>query len=140
MLLSAGSGGRGVPRDRGLAVAGVAALAVSTTFPVVAAVGSAESLPAWVGAVDVGLAFGVIALALGIEARSRRGTGGAGGRAAVRVYRAFAAVPLGLLVVFFVAEGVRWEVLLPGLAWRSAVLLYATPAACALLGGNGRDA
>ena len=127
--------------NRGLATAGVAALAASTAFPVVAALTPAERFSTWLGAVDVGLAFIVVAFAAWIEARSHGRVGAAAALAAVRVCRGFAAVPLALLAVFLVAGGaVRWEVLLPGLAWRGGVLLYAAAGTCALLSGGAPDA
>ena len=55
-------------------------------------------------------------------------------RRAVALYQAIASVPLPLLVVFFLAGAyVRWDVLLPGLAWRGWLLMYSLPAALALL-------
>ena len=49
-----------------------------------------------------------------------------------RMYRIAAALPLALLVVFFAAgEQIRWNVLLPGLAWRAWLLLYLLPAGIA---------
>jgi hypothetical protein len=42
---------------------------------------------------------------------------------------------MGGIVVFFLAgDHVRWDVLLPGLAWRGWLLMYSLPAALALLG------
>ena len=43
------------------------------------------------------------------------------------------AVPLVLLVVFFIAGShVRWEVLLTGFAWRAWLLMHSLPATLAL--------
>jgi hypothetical protein len=124
-----------MPSNRTLAATGILAIALSTMFPVAASVIPIEQFPAWFGPLDVGLAFIVVGFAIWIEARAGRSEAVAHDRAS-RVYRAFAIVPFALLVVFFVSgDVVRWDVLLAGLAWRSGVLLYATPAVCALLGG-----
>ena len=92
--------------DRGLATTGTATLALSTAFAVVAALAPAGWFPAWLGAVDVGLAFVVVALAMWIDARGQGRTSAAAALSAVGVYRGLAVVPLTLLAVFFVAGGV----------------------------------
>jgi hypothetical protein len=102
--------------------------AVSTAFPVAASLLPAEAVSRAIGILDV-----VVALALVItgfylvsvtaapdDVRADR---------AVAWYRVTGAVPLVLLVVFFLAGShVRWDVLLPGLAWRGWLLMYSLPA------------
>jgi hypothetical protein len=59
-------------------------------------------------------------------------------RTAARITRAASTVILVLLVVFFVVgDRIDWQVLLPGLAWRAWLFVYALPAVMSAL-GSGR--
>jgi len=52
----------------------------------------------------------------------------------IACYRVTGAVPLLLLVIFFLAgPDVRWDILLVGLAWRGWLLMYSLPAMLAML-------
>jgi hypothetical protein len=125
---------------RSLVVFAGATLALSTAFPIIASLLPPELLPRWVGVVDVALAFAVLILALRIDLRSRGRVRDDAVRVAYRFYRASAAFPLALLVVFFLAgDAIRWDVLLPGLAWRAWVLLYVFPGAYALWAQGRRE-
>ncbi|MEO8289352.1 MAG: hypothetical protein ABI670_23340, partial [Chloroflexota bacterium] len=102
-----------------------------TAFPVVASLMPASSVAGWIGVVDVALAGVVLiaSVAADAAARSRHKTTPASVvQSSYRTYRALGLVPLLLLVLFFLfSNQVRWEVLLPGLAWRAWLLMYVLP-------------
>ncbi len=114
---------------RPLAVATAAVFFVSLAFPLVAGISEhTESFPKWWGAMDVGLAFVLATLALGVMAVAR-------GRVTKEVvdatYRAYRILNHGIfvmLVVFFLAgDRITWANCLSGLAWRAWLLLYVLP-------------
>lgn len=106
---------------------------VSTLFPIIASVVPANGLPVWIGLADVILAFVVVVLGLAIISIAGNKIQNLDMQASYQVYRALGAVPLILLVVFFVAgDRLLWNVLLPGLAWRTWLLVYTLPAALTL--------
>lgn len=124
-----------------LVILGTATLALSTAFPIVASLLSGERVPRGAGVVDVALAVAVLSLALGIDLRSRGRVHDEAVKAAFRFYQTLAVFPLALLAIFFLGgAAIRWEILLPGLAWRTWVLMHVFPGACALWvqgGGEG---
>lgn len=106
---------------------------LSTAFPVVASLIPAETLPTWVGVLDVALAFAVVVIMFWIDAKGRNHAHDQAKELAYQVYRALGHLFLLLLVIFFLAgDRVNWQVLLPGLAWRFWVLFYVLPSAFAL--------
>src|SRR2546425_140066 len=114
------------------ALVGGAVFGVSTAFPIVASIGPAEARPAWVGILDVGLAFAAVGLAFRVVTLAEKQVGERAIRSSYRIYRGLSSVPLGLLVLFFaVGDCINWSVLLPGLAWRAWLLMYTLPAAIA---------
>lgn len=118
---------------RVLVIVSAAMLSVSTVFPIVASLLPPDAVARWVGVVDVALAFIVVVLSMLIDSRGRGHINEGTVRAAYSFYRVAASFPLVLLVVFFLSgDAIRWDVLLPGLAWRSWVLLYTYPAAYAV--------
>ncbi len=87
----------------------------------------------WIGWLDVTLAFVVVGLMLVIEAVARGKIDDEIKQVSYRLYRVLANLPIVLLVVFFVfGNQIRWDVLLPGLAWRIWLLLYTLPAGLAV--------
>jgi hypothetical protein len=118
---------------RHFVIAGIALLAISTAFPVVAGLSQDLQPPAWMGYIDVALAL-VLVLLGGLMVSAAKGQLERKViRRSYRLYRGVAALPLILLVIFFlVGSRIKWEVLLPGLAWRTWLLMYALPAAVAL--------
>jgi hypothetical protein len=120
--------------DRKVVLGGVLALALSLLVPIAAASTLTEGYPFWLGAIEVMLALAMGAVARVIEVRARGRDWAADAPVAAVLYRVYAAVPLALLVLYFMlGSTARWDILLPGLAWRGAVLLYATLGACVLL-------
>jgi len=121
------------PRGRGLVLAGAALFVVSSAFPVLASLSRTESLPPWMGWLDVTLA---IALALGmvwVDAIARGRIDDHARQASYRLYRLLAHLLIPLLIVFFVfGDRIKWEILLPGLAWRLWLLVYTLPAGLTL--------
>jgi hypothetical protein len=118
---------------RPLVMVGAALFAISTAFPVVASVLAPQDVPAWAGIIDVGIAVLLVGLAFLADAVARGRIGNHIIHRSYRIYRAMAVLPLVLLVVFFLfGNSIRWEVLLPGLAWRAWLLIYALPSALAL--------
>jgi hypothetical protein len=120
-------------RGRTLVGVGAGLFAVSVAFPVVAALLPLAGTPPWLGVVDVALAVVLFLVAALIAARAGTVVPDAVQRRSYRLYRILATLPLALLVVFFLVGGaIRWEVLLPGLAWRAWLLCYFLPAALTL--------
>ena len=110
---------------------GGAVLGISTAFPIVASLWSADA-PTWVGILDVILAFVAVGLAFRVVTLAEKRVDDRAIRLSYRIYRGLAGVPLALLVLFFVAgDHIRWHVLLVGLAWRAWLLMYTLPAAIA---------
>jgi hypothetical protein len=109
-------------------------LAISTVFPIVAALLPATSVPAIVGLVDVALAAITIMAGFAVDAYGRPIATDADRARGWRVVSLVATVLPALLVVFFLVPGMfRWEVLLVGLAWRSWLLVWVIPSCLALL-------
>jgi hypothetical protein len=116
------------PRDlRSLLVLGGALFFISTLFPILASLPSAGAPPAWAGWLDVVLA--VVGIGLVVDGASQGKIGEDARQDAYRGYRVLLNLPILLLVVFFVwGNRLKWEVLLPGLAWRTWLLGYVLPA------------
>lgn len=122
----------GLPGRTLVAVAGGLFL-LSTAFPVVASLTPADRVSTLAGVIDVGLAFVLVLLGAWIEGRGGARIDDRTRRASHQAYRVVTSLPLVLLVTFFVVpHAFRWEVLLPGLAWRVWLLCFSLPAACAL--------
>ncbi|WP_157464108.1 hypothetical protein [Deinococcus pimensis] len=123
-----------MPRpSRRLPLTAALLLAASALFPVVASLLPASSVQRWAGVVDVTLAAAILVLAAVLDRVGRSNIDDAVIRAAYGFYRVFAVVPLALLALYFVVGmSVRWDVLLPGLAWRTWVLLTFLPSALAV--------
>jgi hypothetical protein len=106
---------------------------ISTLFPIIASIIPADQLPGWIGIADVVLAFVVVMLGLAILSIAGNKVQNLDVQASYQVYRALGTVPLILLVIFFIAgDRLSWNVLLPGLAWRTWLLVYTLPAGLTL--------
>ena len=120
-----------------LAQACIALFALSTAFPIAAALIDEDRRPPWLGA-DVVIAA-ITFLSAAIVAT--RGRALVTDRHRVAAYHTsqvvFATVPLLLAVFFVVGERVDWDVLVVGLAWRGWLLLYTLPFLVALLEVDG---
>jgi hypothetical protein len=104
---------------------------VSTAFPIAASLMPAEFVSRGVGLLDVGVAFVLLATGIYIVS-SKPSASPENDHRAVAWYKNTSSVSLALLVVFFIAGSyVRWEVLLPGLAWRAWLFWYSLPAVLA---------
>jgi hypothetical protein len=126
---------------RSLVGLAASAWVVSTAFPVVASLLRAEEPLRALGVADVAVAAVTVALGVSVAAKKPAGFDARVSDAAVRVYRAAANTCLVLLVVFFLAgDRVRWNVLLPGLAWRAWFFAWVLPSAIALWQGQAREA
>jgi hypothetical protein len=122
---------------RRLAIAAVVGFFVSSAFPVVAGLSrNTASFPSWWGSLDVGLAFLLAGLALGVMAVAQ-------GREESKVidasYRAYRVLNHGILVMlvmfFLLGDRIVWSHCLTGLAWRAWLLIYALPAWLASMKG-----
>ena len=106
----------------------VALFALSTAFPLSAAILDRSHPPRWLGVADVAVAailFGAVAL---LEARGRSAVTDRHRLAALRATQVVVGVIPALLVAYFVAGArVNWTVLVIGLAWRGWLLLYSLP-------------
>jgi hypothetical protein len=107
--------------------------AVSILFPITASFMPQNALPTWVGLTDVMLALVIIALMVGVTIKTRGEFNSAIKERSFDIYRLLAAFPLLLLAIFFLfGDRIHWEILLPGLAWRTWVFVYSTPSILAL--------
>ena len=117
---------RGVSGRRLLVAAGVLETLVSIALLLVAST-SRSSLPDWGGPVDVAIAFALVGTAAWIwtlAPKTRDGWALSVGHAAA------ATIPALLLAgVWYFRDEVDLNVLLPGLAWRTFIVLYSVPAA-----------
>jgi lysylphosphatidylglycerol synthetase-like protein (DUF2156 family) len=110
-----------------------ALFAVSTTFPIAASLLPTQATPLWLGIADVAVAAALMAAGFVVVARAPKTFDPPTTAAAFRVLRAGSALFLLLLVLFFLAgDAVRWQVLLPGLAWRAWLFVLVLPAWIAL--------
>jgi hypothetical protein len=123
------------PRTRSvLARTCVGLFALSSAFPIAAALLGESRRPVWLGTADVAIAATLFVSAVMVAARARTHVTDRHRIAAFQTSQVvFAAVPL-LLAAFFVVGGrVDWTVLVIGLAWRGWLLLYTLPFLIALL-------
>ena len=117
---------RGVGGRRLLVIAGVLEAIVSVALLLIAST-SRSNLPDWGGPVDVAIAFALVGTAAWIWmiAQKVRDT-----RSLSIGHTAAATVPaLEIAAVWFFRDAVDLNVLLPGLAWRTFIVLYTVPAA-----------
>lgn len=119
--------------QRRLGIASATLFVVSTAFPIVASLLPGDDAPRWLGVADVAVAFALAATGIFLVSTHQEPPRGRVAEAAVAVFRAAATLFLVLLVVFFLAgDAVKWQVLLPGLAWRAWLFALALPAWLAL--------
>jgi hypothetical protein len=98
-------------------------------FPLVASIFSSEAFPKWLGYLDVVIAFALVIMTILIDVIARGKIESHVIQASYRLYRLLVGLPLALLIVFFIfGDHIDWSILLPGLAWRSWLLLYILPA------------
>jgi hypothetical protein len=111
-----------------LVAAGAVQLAVSVTLLLVASTAPAR-LPKWGGPFDVGVAFSLVVTLALLERATASRVGLPVLRAGHRVVSTLPA--LVFLALWMFSDRLIWNTLLPGLAWRSFVVLTAIPAAVA---------
>jgi Na+/melibiose symporter-like transporter len=122
---------------RRLVIAGAALFTVSTLFPIVASLLPEDHVSRGVGVLDVALAAALLVCAALTHHRAGPVRSVQVQAAAGSFHGAAWNVPLLLLIVFFVAgDRVRWNVLLPGLAWRAWLLAATVPAGVSLWIGD----
>ena len=120
-----------------LARPGIALFLVSAAFPVIACLMPVDRRPAPLGWLDVVIALAVIAVGILIDLDTRAHVDADAQRRAYGFYRGLTAVPLALLVAFFVVgNAIDWTVLLIGLAWRTWLLGYVLPGVLVALRPN----
>lgn len=113
---------------RAFLIASLGLFVVSSLFPVGASLLPADRLPAWVGVADVALAACLAVSALVILTRKLGDFAPLVVATAFRAYRALSGMFLLVLVVFFVlGDRLRWDILLPGLAWRAWLFVMVVP-------------
>jgi hypothetical protein len=116
-----------------LVLCGACLFVVSTIFPIAASLLREEQVGRPMGLADVAIAAALLVWAgLLSRRRPRRDSPGLAGTAAT-FHQGLWNLPLVLLVVFLVAgDRVRWNILLPGLAWRVWLLANVFPIALAV--------
>jgi len=130
------------PRHSVLARTCVGLFALSSAFPIAAALLGESRRPVWLGTADVAMAATLFVSAVMAAARARTHVTDQHRIAAYNTSQVvFASIPLLLAVFFIVGGRVDWTVLVVGLAWRGWLLLYTLPFLIALLEerecGNG---
>ena len=119
-------------RARTLILAGGGLLAVSTAFPVVAGLMRTPA-SGWLGTADVVVAALLVCQAFLIAAWGSAKADPGVSDMSLRVLRSGANLFLVLVVVYFLAgHRVKWDILLPGLAWRAWLFVWVLPGALAL--------
>ncbi len=115
-------------KGRTLVIVSLVLFVISTAFPVVAGLVRAEDLPSWLGLVDVSLALVFVIAVFALDGMNKQKVSEQVIQVSYRIYRAMGTLPLILLVIFFLAgSAIRWEILLPGLAWRTWIFIYMLP-------------
>ena len=117
---------RGVGRGRLLVVVGVLEASVSIALLLIASTKRA-TLPEWGGPVDVAIAFALVGTAAWIwtlAPKTRDAWALSVGHAAGATIPA-----LVIAAVWYFRDDVDLNVLLPGLAWRTFIVLYSIPSA-----------
>jgi hypothetical protein len=117
-----------VQTDRRLILFALALTITSTSMLAVASSCRCQ-LPRWVGPVDVGVALALVVFAgvlwtqghAAVDVESRR----------IAYDLTTFVVPLSALVLWLDRDGIDWNVFLPGIAWRSFIVLHALPIAVA---------
>src|SRR5262249_18554643 len=106
----------------------VALCALSTAFPLLAALTVQDTAPRWLGISDVTVAAAFCSTAMFISMRARNAVADRHRLRAFRLGQLVLGVIPALLVAYFVI-GIRlnWTVLIIGLAWRAWLLLYTLP-------------
>lgn len=116
--------------------------AVSTLFPIAAAVHAASNLPGWVGWLDALVAFVLTLCGVVVDRAAPPEIAPVDAVTVVRIYRQSSHALLVLLVIFFIiGHRIDWTVLIVGLAWRTWLFVYVLPAAVAVrrLTNGGRQ-
>ena len=122
------------PRHSVLARTCVGLFALSSAFPIAAALLGESRRPVWLGTADVAMAATLFVSAVMAAARARTHVTDQHRIAAYNTSQVvFASIPLLLAVFFIVGGRVDWTVLVVGLAWRGWLLLYTLPFLIALL-------
>ena len=111
-------------RGRLLVLLGMGQFMVSIALLLIAST-SREKLPRWGGFLDVLL---VLTLVVTVELIRRVAMDKIEGRVLKISYQIATSLPAALfLALWFAADRLIWNTLLPGLAWRTFLLLYALP-------------
>ncbi len=118
------------PWARPLAITTAVLFVISSAFPTVAGLSkNTADFSKWWGRLDVGLAFVLAILALGIMALAEGRVNQQAVDATYRAYRILLHGIFVLLVLFFVAgDRIIWINCLTGFAWRAWLLAYCLPA------------
>lgn len=110
--------------NRTLIVA-AAVLFIGSTAILIAASRCRCTLPRWAGPLDVGTAVAIVALAGALWIKGHHGVDHESHRITHGVVTTL--VPVVLLVLWAFRDPLEWNILLPGLAWRSLIVLHAMP-------------
>jgi hypothetical protein len=101
-----------------------------SAFPVTAGLAKDTAFfPTWWGALDVGIAFVLVVLAIVLIALTQGKVSEQAEDAGYGAYRVLTHGILGMIVVFLLfGDRITWINCLPGFAWRAWLLLYSLPA------------
>lgn len=118
----------------------VALFAISSAFPVTAAVLNRDRPPLWLGIADLAIAAILFCAAAALATRARSAVTDRHRLDSLRAAQWVIAVIPVLLVAFFAfGSRVNWTVLLIGIGWRSWLLLYTLPFLAAGLAGGSNE-
>jgi hypothetical protein len=120
---------------RPFAIAAATVFVISLGFPITTGLSkNTASFPPWWGTLDVSLAFVLAIMAIAILALGQGRVTKHTEDTSYRAYRRLIHVIFAMMVVFVVfGDQIVWINGLPGIAWRSWLLLYALPAWFAVL-------
>ena len=115
---------------RPLAISSAVVFSASSAFPVIAGLSkNTAAFPKWWGTLDVGLAFVLAGLALGVMAAAQGKEDKQVRDSSYRAYRILNHGILAMLVAFFLlGDRIVWSQCLTGFAWRAWLLIYVLPA------------
>jgi hypothetical protein len=107
----------------------------SGIFPIAAGVLAVDVVPRWIGIADVATAGALFAAAIAVITRSGKSVTDEDKVTALKALQRLSLAVPALLVLFLVwGGGIRWDVMIVGLAWRVWLLVQILPALVAALG------
>jgi len=113
---------------RPLLLVSAALFVLSCLFPIAASVSQGDRAPRWMGVADVVIAAVVAVFGMLIMSKKPSEFAPSVVASSFKAYRGLAnTLLLSLALFFLVGDGIRWSILVPGLAWRGWLLAMVMP-------------